>query len=354
MLMMCIFIFKTSIIGYCKESNDHFSFYIFIKEVKLETSRTNIRIQSWIQGNSSSTNIKCFIKNDWIINEINKTLHGGSESYWLNEKHSWTWNNVTYRSYNNTSDFSFDLFGTKALYPYDSYMLNFTIRVFNFNLAYQDNTEISIHVWPIEWSQRTINPEFIVNNREGYSDIIFQIIIDRVTWEKTFFEIYYIVLFTIVALMYLLDVKKHINKIIIYVSLFIASSNVLIFFSDYIPAKSGPTFITYLFLSLIASILVFLSSDVFELYVSKYNIKIIKLRKSILTLYPFSNLASSLIIYLIWHLYKTAYKYYYWIKYPKYYEWIIISIFLIMILIDVLFNYYVESIKYKQIKYFEY
>ena len=136
--------------------------------------------------------VLCSISNQWNPPNQEDPNYGGSESYRIIPRNE--------LEYYDESDFSFTTFGARNLYPYDSYMMNFTISISGYNNSKEDNTEVSIISWPLEWHQETELPKFNIKNTDTSSKINFQIIIYIIALVIIILEITRIIVFNNAAL----------------------------------------------------------------------------------------------------------------------------------------------------------
>jgi len=299
----------------CSYTNE-LNMEVFIKDINLESMESNVRIHSYLTTNSTYIYIYSNIRNEWHIKSSNQTLYGNGYIMPLNGTSNFISNNVTYTNYFNMTDLKFRFFGDKGLYPYDSYMLNFTINFIGYTPAI-NSTNINVYTWPSGWTSRNFHPSVIISKYKDYSELNFKIYLDRTSWEVQFFNLFYSILLILLSMLYLINIIKYIGKLTIYFTYFIGTTNLILYFTPFIPQKTS-SLILILFYILIIGIFYYLISDIIILYLHenfkkvmdeyKFTSKLINIIAVIFT--------SCLGFFALLNI-TQAYSYYDWIIFPQ-------------------------------------
>jgi len=225
--------------------------------------------------------------------------------------------------------------------------MNLTVNIKDFNNSYINNTEVSVASWPIEWHQEDVLPNFTTFNINENTGITFKVILHRTGWQRSIFENLYGFNYLIVACLSLLDVKKRIIKITVYITIFFSFSNLLLFFTPTLPQKTNFVILFNLFIIIFLELTLFISADLITLFfidtklsfgLSK-KIKVLERIKQVLinvepitSAYPHFFIA--LYTYSIWDILNDYSKIYVWGKYPNS---LIFNLLIIFIIITILY-----------------
>ena len=165
---------------------------VFIDNVNVNSLNADVRFSINLSGNRTDHNITLYVENTFVINE-NDTRSGNFFRILLHPETNLTLNNeIIGQTFIGEQKQTVRLFGEKQAYPFDAYMMNFTIRI-PFESLNENNTYANApYSSPIDWHQRESTLKTKVWHNEGYSYVNFQIIIDRASWDVSFLSYVYI------------------------------------------------------------------------------------------------------------------------------------------------------------------
>lgn len=283
------------------------SVYVYIDNVNVNALNADIRLELFFWGPETGKNHSVHIYNKFSVSK-NESRSGntfGMEIY--PETNLTLHEEIIGQTYHGKENINLKLFGEKQAYPYDSYMLNFTLEV-PFDTLTKNNTKAYVpYSNPIHWHQRSENPEVTIKPNGETTNINFQVIIDRSSWDVSFLSYVYIPFFLFIGGLTFINPVDFSGKLGVYTSLFLTlSTSFLLFFSQYVPAKSGTTILYYLYYFILITLIMYFVWDVMIITNTMHP-----------RYFYFAPLISAVICYSLWGSLVRIFNIYPWLRFPE-------------------------------------